>query len=271
MKFILLGSGAVRPDLERWGPAQVVQVKGKTLLFDCGRGASMRLVQAGIPLNSVTDVFFTHHHFDHNCDFPYFFLTSWVLGRAMPMKVMGPRGTRAFCDDLFQRTYKDDIASRRGHPIYSPEGERYEAEDILDEGRTIRYDGFTIRTTHPIHKTPILDNLAYRIEADGKSIVVAGDNTVSHNLMELAAGADLLVHECSFPSAVLKKEKWDTFHTDPRELGMWAKAKGVKKLLVKHFCLRPGAVTLQALIDEVRGTFGSEGLIVGKDLMSLEV
>ena len=43
MKLILLGSGAVRLDLERWGPAQVVQVNGENLLFDCGRGASILL------------------------------------------------------------------------------------------------------------------------------------------------------------------------------------------------------------------------------------
>lgn len=91
MKFILLGSGAVRPDLQRWGPAQIVQVGGENLLFDCGRGATMRLVQAGIPLVSIRKVFFTHHHFDHNCDFAYLSLTSWLLGRDVPMEV-GVRG-----------------------------------------------------------------------------------------------------------------------------------------------------------------------------------
>ena len=115
MKLILLGSGAVRPDLEHWGPAQVVQVGGKNLLFDCGRGASMRLLQAGIPLESIERTFFTHHHYDHNCDFAYLFLTSWVLGRKVPMQVVGPRGTEAFCDGLFNRVYRDDMATRRGH------------------------------------------------------------------------------------------------------------------------------------------------------------
>ena len=56
MKLILLGSGAVRPDLEHWGPAQVVQVAGQNLLFDCGRGATMRLVEAGIPIQSIKNV-----------------------------------------------------------------------------------------------------------------------------------------------------------------------------------------------------------------------
>lgn len=271
MKFILLGSGAVRPDLEHWGPSQVVQVNGRNLVFDCGRGASMRLVQAGIPLQSITDMFFTHHHYDHNCDFPYLFLTSWVLGRRVPMKVTGPRGTRQFCDDLFLRAYKEDIESRRGHPIYSAEGEHYDACDILDEGRTLVYDGFVIKTTHPVHKQPVIDNLAYRIEAGDKSIVVVGDTTICPGVKALAEGADLLVHECSFPSAMLQKEKWDAFHTDPRDLGFWAKAAGVKKLLVRHFCLRPGVVELPDLLAEVRSTFGEDGLIVGEDLLTVEV
>ena len=116
MKFTLLGSGAVRPDLEHWGPAQIVQVGEQNLLFDCGRGATMRLVEAGIPIQKIRQVFFTHHHYDHNCDFAYLFLTSWVLGRGFPMEVIGPRGTEAFCDGLFF-SYKT-MANQYSIPIY---------------------------------------------------------------------------------------------------------------------------------------------------------
>jgi len=271
MKLILLGSGAVRPDLARWGPAQVVQVAGDYLLFDCGRGASMRLVQAEIPLPSITKTFFTHHHFDHNCDFAYLFLTSWLLGRSVPMEVFGPRGTEAFCEALLGRAYRDDIRSRRGHPLYSAEGEKWHARDLTEPQATLHWPGFRIKTAHVTHKTPILDNLAYRIEAEGKALVVVGDTTLCPELMDLAEGADVLVHECSFPSAVLEEEHWDAFHTKPRELGRWARERGVKRLVLKHFCLRPGKVELEPMIAEVRDTFGEEGLVVGEDLLELDV
>lgn len=271
MKLILLGTGAVRVDLDHWGPAQVVQVGDEYLLFDCGRGASMRLTQAGIPLHRIRRVFFTHHHYDHNCDFAYLFLTSWVLGREQPMRVFGPRGTEAFCEALFRHAYRDDIESRRQHPRYSARGCEYEARDLVEERWTYEGPDYRIDAVHVLHKQPILDNIAYRIEAGGKSVVVVGDTTLCDSLMCLAEGADVLVHECSFPSEVLERESWGAFHTAPRDLGLWARQRGVKRLVLKHFCLRPGVVELPDLVAEVQETFGADGLVVGEDLMSLDI
>ena len=101
--------------------------------------------------------------------------------------------------------------------------------------------------------------------------MVVGDTVVCESLMDLAEGADVMVHECSFPTEVLDREKWGSFHTSPRELGRWARERGVKRLVLKHYCLRPGVVELEPMIEEVREEFGSEGLVVGRDLMEIEV
>lgn len=272
MKYTLLGSGCVRPTLDRWGPAQIVEVAGRRLLFDCGRGASMRIVEAGIPLESVEDVFFTHHHYDHNCDFAYFFLTGWVLGRNVPLRVIGPRGTEAFCDGLFNTVYRDDINTRRFQPVYarSPLGCAYEARDVLEDTLTLEGDGYRIRMVHVLHKSHILDNLAYRIEAEGKSIVVVGDTQVCEPLLRLAEGADLMAHECTFPTARVRSGEWASFHTAPAALGRWAKEAGVKRLVLKHFAVQEG-VEVEPMAEEVRAEFGDEGLIVGEDLLTVEV
>lgn len=271
LKLILLGSGAVRPDLERWGPSQVVQVGRELLLFDCGRGATMRLVQAGIAPQSIGRVFFTHHHFDHNCDFAYFFLTSWLLGRSRPLEIIGPRGTQAFCRALLAEAYRDDIATRREHPAYPKGGDQWTARDVTEDEFCLAGASYVVRMIHVRHNAPILDNLAFRVEAEGKRIVIVGDTTPDERLMKFAENADLLVHECSFTSAVLEREQWGEFHTPPSELGRWAKERGVKRLLLKHFCLRSGVVELETLVGEVRATFGNEGLIVGQDLLTVEV
>jgi len=270
MKFTLLGAGCCRPDLEHWGPAQAVQVGGDNLLFDCGRGASMRLVQAGIPLQSINRVFFTHHHYDHNCDFAYFFLTSWLLGRDWPLEVIGPRGTAAFCDGLFKVAYKDDIDTRRFHPTYPEDGWRYEARDVLEQRLKLDFGGYTIEMVHVLHKSHILDNLAFRIECDGKSLVVVGDTTICEPLMKLAEGADLMVHECTFPTERIESAQWGSFHTSPKALGTWARERGVKQLMLKHYAVQKG-VAVEPMVEEVRSTYGSEGLIVGKDLLTVEI
>jgi len=270
MKYILLGSGAVRPDPARWGPAQVVQVAGENLLFDCGRGATMRLLQADIPVQSIRRAFFTHHHFDHNCDFAYFFLAGWTLGRDFPLEIIGPRGTCAFCDGLFREVYRDDIDSRRHHPQYAGRGCEYQCRDVIEDEFVFEGKDYRIRMVHVLHKQQILDGLAFRIEAEGKSIVVVGDTALCPALQDLAAGADLLAHECTFPTERIEKGSWGAFHTPPRDLGRWARERGVKRLLLKHFAVQPG-VTVEAMTEEVRSEFGKDNLIVGRDLLTVDV
>ena len=270
MRFILLGSGCVRPDLEHWGPSQILQVAGETLLFDCGRGATMRLVQAGIDIAELRRVFFTHHHFDHNCDFAYLFLASWTLGRNHPMEIYGPRDTERFCDTLLKELYREDINTRRIQPTYPEHGMEYVARDVIEDTWELAGDGYLIKMVHVLHKPQILDNLAFRIEAEGKAVVIAGDNVVCDSLIQLSQGCDLLVHECTFPTERIERHQWGGFHTSPRQLGRWAKAAGVKRLVLKHYAIQEG-VAVEPMADEVRAEFGPDGLIVGHDLLTLDI
>ena len=270
MQFTLLGSGAVRPTLDRWGPAQIVRIGDEVLLFDCGRGASMRVVEAGVAIPEVRHVFFTHHHYDHNCDFPYFFLTGWALGRDFPLKVCGPRGTEAFCRGLFKEVYAEDMASRAPHPQYSRLGREFEARDVIEEEWTLETPNWRIRMVHGDHCPEFLDSLAFRVEAEGKSVVIVGDTTLCEAVQDLAEGCDLLVHECTFPTERIESGHWRIFHTSPRQLGRWARERGVKRLMLKHFAVQDG-VSVEAMAEEARAEFSDDGLIVGEDLMTLEI
>jgi len=270
MRFTLLGSGCCRCDLDRWGPAQVLEIGGEILLFDCGRGATMRMQQAGIPFQDIRDVFFTHHHYDHNCDFIYFFLTGWLMGRQEPLRIYGPRGTERFVRSLFDVALADDIASRREHPIFSENGWRREVLDVVDPVWEHQGGGWTLSAIHTVHMAPHLDNLAYKIQAEGKTVVIAGDNIVCDNLMDFAQDADLLVHECTFPSDRIKRANWERFHTPPRDLGRWARERNVKRLLIRHFAVQDG-VAVEPMAAEVREEFGDEGLLVGRDLMVVDI
>ncbi len=61
-EVILVGSGVPTPNPQRMGACVVVVVKGKPILFDCGRGAVIQLVRTGLDTAQVEQVFFTHHH-----------------------------------------------------------------------------------------------------------------------------------------------------------------------------------------------------------------
>src|SRR4051794_14390479 len=71
LKVILLGSGAgPRVSLQQYGASTLVEAGGQRFLFDCGRGATMRLAEAGVPIGAITRVFLTHLHSDHVIQLP---------------------------------------------------------------------------------------------------------------------------------------------------------------------------------------------------------
>ena len=115
LKVIVVGSGAgPTVNVQRYGPSILIDAGNQLVLFDCGRGATIRLTQLGIPLARVNKVFLTHLHSDHIIDLPDLFLTSPAgpNGRRMPLEVWGPVGTRDMMEHM-QRAFAFDLHMRR--------------------------------------------------------------------------------------------------------------------------------------------------------------
>lgn len=96
IRVTLLGTGNPRPTLDRFGPSTLVEAGGLRLLFDAGRGTSIRLFDwfgAGA-LSGLEAVFVTHLHSDHLIGFADVWLTGWIFGRDRALPVIGPQGTR---------------------------------------------------------------------------------------------------------------------------------------------------------------------------------
>ena len=63
LKVVLLGSGVGPPvNLQQFGASTLIEAGGERLLFDCGRGTTIRLTQVGVPLGSINRLFLTHLH-----------------------------------------------------------------------------------------------------------------------------------------------------------------------------------------------------------------
>jgi ribonuclease Z len=75
MRVTLLGTGTPFPNAERFGSAILVEVAGKRLLFDCGRGVVIRLTQAGVSPKDIDCLFLTHLHSDHVVGIPDLWLS----------------------------------------------------------------------------------------------------------------------------------------------------------------------------------------------------
>ncbi len=72
----------------------------------------MRLAATDLQLKNLQAVFLTHLHSDHTEGLPDLFDTSWIFGRAAPLELYGPRGTRQMASALV-RFFAADIHVRR--------------------------------------------------------------------------------------------------------------------------------------------------------------
>jgi len=89
MRVTILGSGTPRPDIERFSQAILIEAGDDKLLFDTGRGTSIRLSQMDFNIGKVDKIFFTHLHSDHIVGFPDVLMTGWVYQRNKELKIFG--------------------------------------------------------------------------------------------------------------------------------------------------------------------------------------
>ena len=131
-----------------------------------------------------------------------------------------------------------------------------------------------------VRHPPVVPAFGYRFDAADRSIVISGDTAPSDELIALARGADVMVHDALFPSGVDRlvanvpnaatlKQSILSHHTTAEDAGRVAQAAGVKTLVISHFVPPDDpAITddmwLAAARTHFRGT-----VIVGKDLLEI--
>jgi ribonuclease Z len=192
MQVTMLGTGTPFPNAERFGSAILVEVAGKRLLFDCGRGAVIRLAQAGVSPSEIDGLFLTHLHSDHVVGIPDLVLSGWFLGRDRPLQVWGPSGMRSMEKHLLQ-AFAFDIRIRKAAPDYLPvKGVEIDAKEV---GQGNVYDDGSVRVSaFAVDHGPVKPAFGYRVDYAGHSVVISGDTKFSPNLLSFASGADCLIH-----------------------------------------------------------------------------
>lgn len=211
LRIHVVGTGCPDARAERYGSAFVLDIGQESLLIDCGPATTYKMARMGIPPTRVNHVFFTHHHFDHNADFPCFALTRWdqCKGTEDPLRVYGPPPTESFVEALLGKSgaFFVDWDSRVKHPAshechtqrggVMPRPEpAIEAKDVTP-GPIARSDSWTASAVHVHHVEPTMISMAYRFDTDRGSIVFAGDCGDCDELRRLAKGVDTLVLACT--------------------------------------------------------------------------
>ena len=202
-KVTLLGTGSPLPIPDRFGAATLVEAGKEKLLFDVGRGATIRLNQIGVPIGAINAVFLTHFHSDHTSGMPDLWLTGWIGryygNRQSPFRVIGPKGTLSLMQNL-QRAYDDDIRIRYEDEKNPLEGVAVVASEYANDGVVYETNGVKVTAFEVDHGPLIKPAYGYRIDFDGRSVIISGDTRYSENLEKHAQGATLVIHEVAIPN-----------------------------------------------------------------------
>lgn len=272
VKLEILGCGSALPRSDRFHSSQLLDMRNKQFLIDCGEAAQIRMRQYRFRSNRLNHIFISHLHGDHCIGLPGLISSLGMLGRTADIeihahpdleRIMGPML------NYFTQEFSFDV---KFHP-FSP----YQKEVIYDD-RSVKV------TTIPLkHRVPTAGFLfeekpserhiirdmidAYEVPVSWMQRLKRGDDfvtpegeVVANNrlttdatppkryayvsdtkylpkIVEQIKGVDCLYHEATFMDAEEKRAKL-TNHSTARQAAMIAKEAGVKKLVLGHYSAR---------------------------------
>ncbi len=280
IRVTLLGTGTPSLSPERFGNSTLVQAGGLNLVFDAGRGATIRLAQLKVPLGSIDATFITHFHSDHLNGLADLWTTSFLRtpqnGRTAPFELYGPTGIAPIAQAM-EAMFAPDVAIREADAEVPPAATEvrvhaFDAPAVVFQRNGVRVSAFKVD-----HGKAIQPAVGYRIDYAGHSVVISGDTRYDQRVIDQAKGVDLLVHEVGAISTHHLEESWAKpvagHHTSPEEAGkVFALAK--PKMAVFSHISRPGpkdqSNTDQAIHDRA-ATAWDGPIVVGEDLMSFDI
>lgn len=272
LNVTFLGTGSTIPSPERAHPAIAVSYFGENLLFDCGEGTQVKLQQAGLNPMRISKIFITHFHPDHFLGLPGLLSSIELYGRTEPIEIYAPKGALAKLKKLIELTVgwpkfplklikakqgkqPGEIFKGASYSISSCKTVHHELSVAYSFVETDRFHLIPEKLPEKLKKNPAkyskipLPRPGGRIPAyfevsRGRKITYGGDTKFCESLVRLARGADLLIHEATFPSD--KPEKAEEYcHSTPETAARVAKLSGARKLVLTHFSRRISDIRAQ--------------------------
>jgi ribonuclease Z len=216
-ELIFLGTGAAVPDREHHNTHLAFRNRSGVVLIDCGSSPPIRLQEAGIGIDEVSDLILTHFHPDHVGSLPLLLMNMWLMGRQQALRIYGLHHCLERVEDVMGFYHWEDwpdffpVAFHR-----LPERERVQI---------IEREGLNVFTSPVRHVIP---TIGLRLEINNGASIVAYscDTEPCEEVMRLAEGADILIHEATGENVG---------HSSAKQAAEVAAKAGVETVYLVHY------------------------------------
>lgn len=283
----ILGAGSAVPTKKFSHPSQVLSLREKVFMIDCGEGTQHQVRRFGVRVSRLNHIFISHLHGDHCFGLVGLISTLDTQGRTSDVYVhCYPELEQLvrplisyFCKGLSFKVFFEPFSPSQSEVIYDDKSlsvrtfplkhsvhasgflfQEHEKERHLD-GELVKY--FKI----PVAQLPLIKRGADFITPDGevipnrqlttdptpaKSFAYCSDTAYSERYLEYIEGVDCLFHEATFLQRDLPSAK-KTMHCTASQAATIAKMANVKQLVIGHYSARYDDP--QELLEEARQIF----------------
>lgn len=286
-ELYILGCGSALPTTRHFPTSQILNVRDKLFMIDCGEGAQLQFRKSRLKFSRLNHIFISHLHGDHCFGLPGLISTLNLLGRTAELHIHSPQGLEELLKPMIDFFNHQMTFSVVFHAFDTKEPSLvYEDRSLTVTTIPLRHRmptcGFLFtekpRPNHiiremidfyqiPVYELNRIKNGADYVTPKGdvipnsrltrpsdspRSYAYCSDTLPQASVVEQVRGADLLFHEATFieEDAVRAKE---TFHATASQAASIAREAGVKRLLIGHFSARYDNEEL--LLEQARAVF----------------
>jgi ribonuclease Z len=297
----ILGCGSAMPTRKNFPSSQLLEIRDKQFLIDCGEGTQIRMCQMGAKANRLGHIFISHLHGDHCFGLMGLISTFGMLNRTAELhihaqadleKILRPQ-LRYFCTDLSFEVVFHTINPKKHELIYEDRSvqvfsiplkhrvpccgflfeekprDRHIIRDMIDFYHipTWRIPKIKQGENFETEDGEIIANDLLTVASElPKRFAYCSDTAYSEKIIPIIAGVDCLYHEATFMDDEMLRSK-QTEHSTARQAGTIARKANVKKLIIGHYSARYN--NQEALLREAREEF--ENTVLGEDLTVYEI
>lgn len=298
-KVHILGCGSALPTLRHNPSSQVVEIREKQFMIDCGEGTQTQMRRSRVGFNKVMAIFISHIHGDHCFGLIGMLSSFGLLGRTMPLSIYGPKELgpildtllTTFCNDFDYEIKFHAVDTSRQEVVYEDRsltvetiplkhrlpcaGYLFREKPTLPHIRRDMIDFYRI----PISQINNIKNGASWTDEEGnlipnsrltrpadppRSYAYCSDTCYQPGLADRLKGVTCLYHESTYADEDEDKAQ-KYFHSTARQAAMVARDAGVGRLLLGHYSSKyntEDVLLQQAKEVFVESSLTSEGMVV---------